>query len=198
MPFLPPEPPPAPKNVFVLATPQHMLNKLRWELGQFRKTISDQREDFAAILDAGYRAFNCAVTAWHCADWAWGYSDRHIRSTLADRFSLTLCGRDRTDREVFFNAICKQSRDLQICRDIANSSKHLRLDKPVERGFRPEVVYSDGAGGIGYSHFSVMIEDSERGGPTPLDRIFERAFDYWEHLYCAVGYVEPRFVGPRE
>jgi hypothetical protein len=198
MSFFLPEPPPTPKNVFVLATPQNMLEKLHWELRQFRKTISDQREDFAAILDAGYRAFNCAVTAWHCADWAWGYADRHIKSTLADRFSLTLSGRDRTDREHFFDAVCKQSRDLQICRDIANSSKHLKLDKPVERGFWSEVAYSDGAGGIGYSHFALMIEDSERGGQMPLDRIFERAFDYWEQLYGTIGYTEARYIGPRE
>ncbi len=43
-----------------------------------------------------------------------------------------------------------------------------------------------------------MIEDSERDGLTPLDRIFERAFDFWEQLYCMVGYIEPRFVDPRE
>jgi len=175
-----------------------MLAKLNWEIAQFKRTMNGQQDQLGAILFAGYQAFNCAVTAWHCADWAWAYADRHIKSALADRFSLTLSGRDRTNRENFLDAVCKESRDLQICRDIANSSKHLKLDKPIALGFRSEVAYSDGAGGIGYSHFALMIEDSERDGLTPLDRIFERAFDYWEQLYCAVTYIEPRFVDPHD
>ncbi|MGO9328685.1 MAG: hypothetical protein ACLQJ0_11290, partial [Steroidobacteraceae bacterium] len=126
MPYIP-EPPPPQDGVFVLSTPAHMLAKLNWEIAQFKRTISRQ-DQLGAILFAGYQAFNCAVTAWHCADWTWAYADVHLKRTLAERFSLTLKSSDVTNRKAFLNAVSADSREIEICRHIANSSKHLKLN----------------------------------------------------------------------
>lgn len=128
------------------------------------------------------------------ADWAWAFADVHIKNALARRFALTLKGRDRSNREMFFEAVCTESRDIAICRDIANSSKHLKLDKPAERGFQTSVAYSDGAGGEGYAEFGFTIRDDQRAEQILVDKVFERSLDYWERLYAELGYIEGRYI----
>ena len=69
---MPPLPMPLdpPDKVFGLAAPHHMLMKLKWEIFQLRTVAAEPCEPGAEI-EPGYHAFNCAVTAWHMADWVW-------------------------------------------------------------------------------------------------------------------------------
>jgi hypothetical protein len=133
-----PEPPPQHENVFVLSTPRSMIAKLSWELSQLRRTIAAQPERPDAIIPAGYHAFNCAVTAWHCGDWAWASADEAIKEQLANRYSFSLRPSDRDNRQNFLDAAL-DCRPLEICRQIADSSKHLKLEisaRPISKPSR--------------------------------------------------------------
>jgi hypothetical protein len=54
MPFIPQDKPL--QEVFSLATPHHMLNKLYWEATQFRNACDDRSDDIYAYANAGYIA----------------------------------------------------------------------------------------------------------------------------------------------
>jgi hypothetical protein len=196
MPFISPPAPPR-DGVFVLSTPQHMLAKLGWEVGQFKRTVHEQQGQLGAILFAGYQAFNCAVTAWHCADWAWVYADGDLKVIVAERFSLKIKSDDRKNREAFFDAVCSENRDIEICRHIANSSKHLKLDKVADRGFHANVRYvapAEQREGEYDLIFGMMITDEKRGGSIMLEHVFDRAFVYWRMVYAELGYIEGTYV----
>jgi hypothetical protein len=70
--FVPEKLPPAPDKVFVLASPTHVLHKLHWEISQLKKALVSEPEKLAYTHVQAYFAFNCAVTAWHLADWVLG------------------------------------------------------------------------------------------------------------------------------
>ena len=131
---IPNELPKSPDHVFGLATPQHMLAKLGWEIRQLRETIRNQENDWQLTMIAAYQAFNCAVTAWHCADWAWCFGDDLVREHLSERYALCLAGRshvsERAKLDEFCNAVALESRDIHVCRKIANGSKHMKLRNP--------------------------------------------------------------------
>lgn len=96
------------------------------------------RKNPDSITFAGYQAFNCAVTAWHLADCAWAYADEKRKGKIATHFKFRLKGKPRENLNLFYEALCRDSRDLHICRHIANSSKHLKVDK-ADGGFQAEI-----------------------------------------------------------
>src|SRR5215472_16810668 len=122
--------PQAPKNVFSLATPHHMLIKLGWEIRQFNEVLRAHDLSFIdEVWAPPFHAYNCAVTAWHCADWAWNFGDKHVRESFAQSLMFGLRSENRANRNAFCNAVANNSRDVHICRQIANGSKHMKLDK---------------------------------------------------------------------
>jgi hypothetical protein len=186
---------PQPDNVFVISEPSHMLAKFDWELDAFTETMFFQRKKPDAMTFAGYQAFNCAVTAWHLADWAWAYADEEKKKAIAARFGFKSKGKDRENLNLFYEALCRDSRDLHICRHIANSSKHLKLDKP-DGGFQAEIGHGEipsGPNGEMERVFGLLVIDS--GKTILLDRIFARAQKYWHDLFAEFGYVKPKPEG---
>ena len=183
---------PQPNNEFVIAEPSHMLAKFEWELDTFVKTMMGQRKKPDAMTFAGYQAFNCAVTAWHLADWAWAYANEDTKRAIAAKFGCQLKKKDRENLNSFFEAVCRESRDLHICRHIANSSKHLKLDKP-DGGFRAEICYGEipsGPNGTMEKVFGLLVVDS--GNVILVERIFARAQEYWKALFAKLGYTEQK------
>jgi hypothetical protein len=181
---------PQPDNVFVISEPSHMLAKFDWELETFSETMFSQRKNPDSITFAGYQAFNCAVTAWHLADWAWAYADEKKKGEIATRFKFRLKGKPRENLNLFYEALCRDSRDLHICRHIANSSKHLKIDKP-DGGFQAEIGHGEipsGPNGELERVFGLLIIDS--GKTILLDRIFGRAQKYWHDLFAELGYLK--------
>jgi hypothetical protein len=171
--------------VFVLSKPSEMLEKLRWEIDGFIHTVSGQMGKPEAYNRAGYQAFNCAVTAWHLADWTWAYADPALKIDLAKRFSFKLKQKDRNNRNEFLCSVADKSRDLHICRYIANSSKHLKLDNEDERGFHLKVgkaKFSDDD-----VRFGLLVID--KGNTILIERIFGRAFAFWGTLFGEIGYL---------
>ena len=88
-----------PKEVFALATPQHMLTKLAWEIDKFERALAAEGREDGDFQSACYFAFNCAVTALHCADWAWSSAGEETRAQLARDFKFEI-----TATEIFLRA----------------------------------------------------------------------------------------------
>src|SRR5271166_3900248 len=122
-----------PHNVFHLHDPGALLRKLAWEIRQLsRSTAPDAKRSVSELLSPAYCAFNCAVTAWHIADWTWQSADEETQRRMADKLGFSLVSNDGKNFERFASAICERSRALKICREIANGSKHKKLRKPEE------------------------------------------------------------------
>ena len=193
-----PEPPPQPENVFVLSTPRSMIAKLSWELAQLRRTTAAQNRLLGAIIPAGYHAFNCAVTAWHCGDWAWASAGEDTKRELADRYRFSLKPRDRDNRESFLDAVALDCRPLEICRQIANSSKHLKLDNKTQPDFKTVTAHAavpHPQNDQYETQFFLLVIDDDK--PFLFTEVVMHALRCWERLYSELGYIEPPFVDGR-
>jgi len=102
-----------------LDTPRELLAKLDWEIEQASQ-IEPQEEAVAS-----YRAFNCAVTAWSMCDWIWNSAPEHLR----DRFRRESPKPEAEGSEPLAALLRKRSRELAICQQLANGSKHFVLDR---------------------------------------------------------------------
>ena len=105
-----PEPP---GQVFMLATPAHMLTKLHWEIYSLRKALTEKPEHIGHTHAPAYCAFNCAVTAWHLADWVWKASSVDRRADILASLGTTAAN-DRKDFGKFQTAIRNKSRALHL------------------------------------------------------------------------------------
>ena len=95
------QPPEGPSSVFALATPQHMLTKLAWEIRQLRESLSPNDSGFVWPLVPAYHAYNSAVTAWHLVDWVWCTADQESRAQIAEKFQFDIPSAARKGLERF-------------------------------------------------------------------------------------------------
>src|SRR5260221_1552154 len=95
--------PPKLQEVFSLSTPQHMLDKLFWEVGLFKDGMDDP--GLFGYRNSGFAGFNCAVTAAHCADWAWSAAGPETKTFLGKQFGVRVTGKDRGDVVAFCDAL---------------------------------------------------------------------------------------------
>jgi hypothetical protein len=72
---------------------------------------------------------NFAVTAAHCADWAWSAAGPETKTFLGKEFDFRVTGEDRHDVVAFCDALEEINRDFYICRKLANGAKHMRRGK---------------------------------------------------------------------
>src|SRR5262245_51126612 len=173
---------PAPlKDVFALATPQHILTKLHWEIEQFERALG-ARERLDWFRTASYCAFNCAVTAFHCADWAWSSASEETRAQLAHEFKFKLTTKERSNRNEFCSAIGRGNRDFLACQLIANGSKHMRLEKK-DHPMRAAIEYSPRGEHMEPPVYTVdfLIRDGEVSS-LAID-VFRRMFEFWCDLF---------------
>jgi len=194
--IIPKDLPEPPDHVFGLTTPQHMLAKLGWEVRQLREAVRNQDNDYRSIMIAAYQAYNCAVTAWHCADWAWCFGDDWVRENLSERYALKSTGSDRAKLEAFCNAVALERRDIHICRKIANGSKHMKLRNP-DPDVRATFAWSQMTNSKGEAHYGFDLHIRDGGEQRRAVEVFRGTFDYWESLFSALGYIEGgRYIGP--
>ena len=104
----------------MLASPTHVLHKLRWEISQLKKALVSEPEKLAYTHAPAYFAFNCAVTVWHLADWVWEASGSDQRAEILQRFR---CGAAQASKSSFQKALMERFRAIHICRQIATGSK---------------------------------------------------------------------------
>lgn len=114
--------PTPPSQVFMLATPEHMLAKLHWELHTLRKAVSEKPQHLVHMHAPSYCAFNCAVTVWHLADWTWNTSSAEQRSHILASLGVEGSG----NLTKFQTALRDNSRALHICRQLATGPLFFR------------------------------------------------------------------------
>src|ERR1700677_1002114 len=100
-----------------LESPRDLLAKLDWEIVQLGHVTADQTV-------ASYRAFNCAVTAWSITDWVWYSAPNDLR----ERFRRESPKPQARGGEPLASLLRQQCRELAICQQLANGSKHFILD----------------------------------------------------------------------
>ena len=170
----------APDHVFGIATPHHMLLKLYWEIENLEMALAGEGH---AVNPIAFHLYNCAVTAWHCADWAWQYGDQHCHTHLAEMMDCSV------DKRAFFDAVCKRSDEINACRKIANGSKHRELDRPAPN-VKAGINWYYGPDKIRMRPYAFINKT------TSIDAVslFVKAAEFWEGLFSGVGYIEGRFV----
>lgn len=132
--------PTPPKEVFGLATPSALFRKFAWERDRLQIALAPENNNFPQ-QEALYIAFNCAVTAWHMADWVWHCANDQQRSTLEGSLSFKRTGDERESLRAFQRALGDKLPQLAACREFANGSKHFKLDKPKD-GFQVDAGYA--------------------------------------------------------
>jgi hypothetical protein len=191
--FYVPEPPEPLKNVFALTNPGDLLNKLAWEVRELQRSLSPEVDEFPWLLASSYRAFNCAVTALHLADWTWQSSNAEQLEQLAKKFDLKVTGNDQTDITGFCNALAAKSREFQLCRKIGNGSKHMKLRRTADDiVVRAEWVLREGTAesrGRGYV-IDLHIEDD--GRRISAVAVFVAVRGFWQNLLGELFFIEGR------
>ncbi|MCG3146440.1 MAG: hypothetical protein HONDAALG_04506 [Gammaproteobacteria bacterium] len=199
MPKVPIPDEPLPK-VFALTTPVHLLRKLWWEVKEFEAAENDNSE-LGTHLIVAYHAMNCAVTAWHMADWVWLHGGEDQRHHLFAMLEL-----EQENFTTFVAYLRRNSRALNCCRDIATGSKHMRLERKgsdpdveaeVVWDMEPMTVNSPVDAPLCRYTARLVVHDGQ--GARSARDVFREAFQYWEAFLAKCGYIEDRFVsGNRE
>ena len=188
-----PEPP---SKVFALATAAHLLAKLQWEVKGFRRA-SKRHADLGAHLIAAYHAFNCAVTAWHMADWIWMSTEENGRAEITAALDMP-----RADLGCFQDAI-RRNKALNCCRDIATGSKHKdvsrRPDPDVRAALEWDVEHATVESSVDepLARYRARLVIHDSAGVRPATDVFEEALDYWTQFLERWGFIEARFVTGR-
>lgn len=99
---------------------------------------------------------------------------------------------EASDAECFASLLKEQSRELAVCQQLANGSKHFILDKHNDEAissYRSASVLlylSDDGKGHSVPTYGVFIEDGDR---TYSDLgLFSRARDYWHDFFKRYGF----------
>jgi hypothetical protein len=186
-----PEPP---GQVFMLATPAHMLTKLHWEIYSLRKALTEKPEHIGHTHAPAYCAFNCAVTAWHLADWVWKASSVDRRADILASLGTTAAN-DRKDFGKFQTAIRNKSRALHICRQLATGSKHMNVTDYPDPSVRAEMRWEREPARVGkmrsgdpFAGYRLVVSDN--GVERAAIEVFESAFKDWERLLGRWGFIE--------
>lgn len=178
------------KSVFALTNPNDMLHKLAWEIRELEASLRTDADEFPWTLAPAYRAYNCAVTAVHLADWLWQSCTPDQHAQVAAQFGFTLTQDSRKNLTRFYDAVAKKCRAFHICREIANGSKHMKPNKSdddvlVHADWR--IVESEGR------HryvFTLHIDDN--GRRVTAISVFIAARDFWENLLGELFFIEGR------
>lgn len=194
--IIPDDPPEAPDKVFMLATPAHMLSKLHWELYRLKKSLTEKPEFIGHIHAPSYCAFNFAVTAWALADWTWQSASAEERKYIFE--CLRIKSRPEHDKAFgkFQEAVREKSRAIHICQQIANGSKHMKIDRnpdpdvQAKMRWETEPARVDTLTGDPLATFQQQLVVVDKGEEQSAVKVFEDAFKDWQRLLGAWGFVE--------
>jgi len=185
------QPPEGPASVFALATPQHMLTKLSWEISQLRDSLSPRGDDFVWPLTPAYHAYNCAVTAWHLVDWTWCTADAELREQMGHKYQFAFPASERKGLERFADSITQDCRALHVCRVIANGSKHMKVGKP-DPNVEAQIKW------VNEPSFLQLPYVADGDENRAALEVFEETFRYWQRLFSSFGFIEGEFVSSRD
>ena len=174
---------PSREKTFGLESCRDLLNKLEWEEKRLKDT---DEQDVEGLM---YNAFNAAVTAWHIGDWVWGDMSPEQRKALQGDWGVTL------DKQgIFQTALRDKAPALNICREIATASKHVKVTQYPDHTIDANVsakasnVTVDGetvtVNGSPVTTTVWVIEVFVSDQPVPFQKVLEEAISFWhEFIY---------------
>jgi hypothetical protein len=181
-------------NVFGMNEPQHMLTKLYIEIQDLSNSLSvwTKSESFPRPV---FIAWNVAVTAWHITDWLWA-SKQTAREKISKKFAFTYNEGSISGREkgltAFQYAVREACRELHICREICNASKHMRL-KSNDPDVRVEIEWHEAKEAVGHVKVGDLIMDLfvyDKNSKIDAQLVFIEAAGYWETLLKDEGLID--------
>jgi hypothetical protein len=180
-----------PSKVFALATPDHLLMKLHWEIGQLRAAL-ETKQPVALTHVPAYHAFNCAVTSWHLTDWTWEFIDEPTKLLISDQLGTPL-----DSLEQFQQALRNRHPSLRVCWQLCNGSKHFRLKRKDDPDiqtqdaweYRPAMAGSFKAGQpLGSYRYRLVLTD--KGEPVEALTLFEEVEKIWSRELASWFVIE--------
>lgn len=150
-----------------------MLAKAKRELDRLIHAYSSIEEN-RFVSDHG---LNFAITAWHIADWVWKVYSPHNNKNLQALDLKKLYDLQKMIRS--------NSEALAICYEIANGSKHMKLDK--DSGYTPSVADTNASISSSMSTsdiFYVLKVELPNGERKRAEEIFKDAVAYWEEFFA--------------
>ncbi len=189
MPRIPTDLPEPPPQVFSLATPHHVLGKLYWEMANLQTHLRSSKNELFSHLRASYMAFNYAVTAWHLCDWVWHSWPEEAQKSVMAEFDPAA----KVTSANFRGAMSQRCRELKICQQIANGSKHMKYDRAdhtVRAGLKWEYkereadVSRSGEPAGSYDYNLVVWDDDD---PRDAIEVFQTVLRILEAAACWMG-----------
>jgi hypothetical protein len=173
-------------NVFGMNQPQHMVTKLYAEIQQLTESLSvwTKSESFPTPL---FIAWNAAVTAWHLTDWLWA-SNQDTRVLLSKKYGFNYDEATDNGREKglqkFQKIVREKCRELHVCEEIANASKHMRR-RTNDPDIRAAIEWLEAPKDVGHVKKGDLVMDlviHDKETKTDAQLIFIEAAGYWENL----------------
>jgi hypothetical protein len=185
----------------MLATPAHMLTKLHWELYQLRKSLTEKPEHIGHTHAPSYCAFNCAVTAWHLADWTWKAAAAEQRAHILACLNIKSSGQDDKDFAKFQAALRDKSRALHVCQQLANGSKHMTITRHPDPDVQAKMRWESEPARAGkmragdpFAVHRYRLVVLDKGIERSALDVFEEAFKDWQRFLGTWGFVEGTLV----
>lgn len=160
---------------FYLKTPFDLLLKLKWGINRFNEAI-EKDDPSDQFFPAVYYAFDCGITAWSMVDWAWKYHEVELMENPL--FS-------KNGKRDFEQWVRQSSDHLRICYQLANSGKHLGIDKFADAGLVTEVEWTQIPFTAGSSVGKPLMRHryyfnvDDNGTPLQVGEVLEGAYQFW-------------------
>lgn len=165
---------------FGLKSPAELIEKLEREINRLRAAEKPGSEDHKRQAD---HAINCALTAWHISDWVFvaGLKTSSVRANSLGNFQKQLIG---------------ECSELGIWKDLANGSKHFKIDKPEHSNVSKTTDRKTVGGGLtrsltrpltrpvvrnltgGYTVLVVEVSMKD-GTKMKAETLFDNTLSYW-------------------
>lgn len=182
-------------RTFNLVAPSHMLEKLDRERQRMKSAKSAQ--------DLADHAINFMVTAYHLVDWTWharvkDSAELRGRFECAERdVGVANAGRGPCERHadakwLYWKWLTRKCPALDGCREIANASKHFRLESegPLIKSVSvtAKATLSEGEFGTlsatdNYEKYLVVKTRYSDGDYTTDDQYIQPVLRFWQTLF---------------
>lgn len=170
-----------------------MLAKLDWEIEQLQASQFPQGAQ--SVNFSSYFAINAALTAFHVCDWIWHTGTQQQRISWLQFAPAISTTKGKTRFQVGLKNQCPE---FGVCREIANSFKHLTdnqftdkailTDVPLFEFSVPASVGSLRAGDPLVQYAKVLMVRS-RDGITPVAHVLSKTYDFLEDFCEKNGFL---------
>lgn len=142
----------------------------------FLKKLHIEQIRYQADTLSSVDAMNFAWTAWHLTEWVW---KGHLESNRQSAFTSVNSTAD------FKNYVCNHCPEMRIMRDIANGSKHFRLDRnnPKVQGTELHMGSFDNSFSRAFdiSTLDVVLDDSSL---VYFEDTIQPVIDFWDNFFA--------------